>query len=104
MCKFFFLSFSGWLSMVSKDGRTAGHFSSVGEVSRALVSMFLVTDSVVGLKATSSGMCRTVVSVSNIFEKKKKTIYFKFKASLFFFFQNSQVMLLGSQSKDNCLF
>ena len=48
--------------MVSKDGRTAGHFSSVGEVSRALVPMFLVIDSLVGLKATSSGMCRTVVS------------------------------------------
>ncbi|XP_054721302.1 uncharacterized protein LOC129231081 [Uloborus diversus] len=55
-------SYPGWLAMVKNDGRTAGYFSTVGEVARAMVPMFLVQDSVVGLKATPAGMCRTVVT------------------------------------------
>ncbi|KFM61323.1 hypothetical protein X975_12384, partial [Stegodyphus mimosarum] len=52
--------------MVSKDGRTAGYFNSVGEVSRALVRLFLVQDAVVGLKATNTGMCRTVITGGHV--------------------------------------
>ncbi|GBL93898.1 hypothetical protein AVEN_153654-1 [Araneus ventricosus] len=53
--------YPGWVAMVMRDGRTAGYFDSIGEVSRAAVPLFLVQDAVVGLKMVSSGMCRTVV-------------------------------------------
>ncbi|GFX68736.1 hypothetical protein TNCV_2124921 [Trichonephila clavipes] len=45
--------------MVLRDGRTAGFYSSIGEVSRAAIPMFLVQDAVVGLKIAPSGMSRT---------------------------------------------
>ncbi|GIY64062.1 CABIT domain-containing protein [Caerostris darwini] len=55
------LTSNGWVAMVMRDGRTAGYFDSIGEVSRAAVPMFLVQDAVVGLKTAPNGMCRTVV-------------------------------------------
>ncbi|GFQ78791.1 CABIT domain-containing protein [Trichonephila clavata] len=48
--------------MVLRDGRTAGYFSSIGEVSRAAIPMFLVQDAVLGLKIAPSGMSRTIIA------------------------------------------
>ncbi|GFY56245.1 CABIT domain-containing protein [Trichonephila inaurata madagascariensis] len=48
--------------MVLRDGRTAGFFSSIGEVSRAAIPMFLVQDAVLGLKIAPSGMSRTIIA------------------------------------------
>ncbi|GFT46179.1 CABIT domain-containing protein [Nephila pilipes] len=54
-------SYPGWVAMVLRDGRTAGYFNSIGEVSRAAVPLFLVQDPVLGLKIAPSGMCRTII-------------------------------------------
>ncbi|XP_015929101.2 uncharacterized protein [Parasteatoda tepidariorum] len=54
-------TYPGWMSLVMKDGKTAGYFSSIGDVSRSSWSLFLVQDQVIGLKSTPEGLQRAIV-------------------------------------------